>query len=127
MDISKVQWLAPPPPEPGAPEHLNCFQRVLLPYSGVLGLNGEQAKYAGAYFGGGMGCGGTCGPVIAALLLLGAIGGGDPARTEAGKEFLIAFAQANGSWLCQDIFDEEHIRCERAIQFAQEYIERMSK
>lgn len=123
MDLSKVEWLAPPQAEPGAPEHLNCFQRTLLPFASVLGMEEEQAKRAGAYFGGGMGWGGTCGPVNAALLLLGAIYGGDPAHGDAGKEFLVRFGEANGSWLCEDIRDEPRVRCEKAIQFVRDYIE----
>ena len=106
---------------------MNCFQRVLLPFAGILKMDQELAKRTGTYLGGGLGCGSICGPVIAALLLLGELCGGDSAHAETGKEFLIEFARANGSWLCEDIRDEEHIRCEQAIGFVQEYIERISK
>ena len=123
MDVSKIEWMEPPPAEPGAPEHLNCFQQTLTAGADILGIGQEQAKNMGAYFGGGMRCGGTCGPVNAALLLLGQLYGTDPSHADEGKDFLLAFAEANGgSWLCEDIRDEEHIRCEAAIRFAQDYI-----
>lgn len=128
MDLSEVKWLDPPPMEPGAPEHLNCCQRTLMALADVLGVSEEQAKRMGAHFGGGMRCGGTCGPVNAALLALGALYGTDPARVDAGKEFLIAFAEANsGSWLCADIKDPEKVRCEAAIRFAQEYVRKAAE
>lgn len=126
MDLSKVEWLEAPAPEPGAEKHLNCFQRTLMVGSHILGITPEQAERMGTYFGGGMRCGGTCGPVNAALLLLGQLYGDDPAHRDCGKEFLIAFAQANGSWLCKDIRDEEHVRCDAAIKFACDYINKLA-
>ncbi len=123
MDLSHIEWLPAPPAGEGASEHLNCFQRVLVPCSDLLGTDEAHAKRAGAYFGGGLGHGGLCGPAAAGLLLLGELYGGDPARVDEGKRFLLAFAGVNGSWLCDDIRDEPHVRCERAIRFTLDYIE----
>jgi len=125
LDLEKVEWLNGPEPKPGEPEHLNCFQRTLIPNCDLLGITPEQAKRIGAYFGGGMRAQGTCGPVNATLLLLGALYGTDQEKKDAGKDFLIAYAKANGSWLCSDIRDEEHIRCNAAIEFAKDYIKRI--
>lgn len=122
FDLEKVEWLGTPDPKPGEPEHLNCFQRTLMPNCDLLGITEEEAKRIGRYFGGGMRAQGTCGPVNAVLLLLGAIYGDDQEAKDAGKDFLIAFARANGSWLCADIRDEEHIKCNAAIDFALQYI-----
>lgn len=125
MDLSKIKWLDAPIAEPGE-KHMNCFQQTLVEGCRILGISPEQAERMGVYFGGGMCCGGTCGPVNATLLLLGQLYGGDPVHADAGKEFLIAFAGANGSWLCSDIKDEEHFRCEAAIAFAKEYIKKLT-
>lgn len=125
MDLSKVEWLDAPVPEPGE-KHINCFQKTLIEGCHILGISPEQAERIGVYFGGGMRCGGTCGPVNATLLLLGQLYGDDPAHVDAGKDFLIAFAEANGSWLCSEIKDEEHTRCEAAIEFAKDYIKKLT-
>ena len=127
FDLEQVNWLSAPDPKPGEPEHLNCFQRTLIPNCDLLGVTEEEAKRMGSFFGGGMRAQGTCGPVNATLLLLGAIYGSDSAAKDKGKEFLIAFARASGSWLCADIRDEEHIRCNAAIAFAKEYINNIRK
>ncbi|MBQ9030161.1 MAG: C_GCAxxG_C_C family protein [Parasporobacterium sp.] len=125
LDLNAVEWLGAPERKPGEPEHLNCFQRTLMPNCRILGISEEEAKRMGTYFGGGMRAQGTCGPVNAVLLLLGEIYGNDQASADKGKEFLIEFAKANGSWLCSDIRDEEHKHCEAAIEFAKAYIERI--
>lgn len=122
LNLENVQWLGVPDPKPGEAEHLNCFQRTIMPNCDLLGISEEQAKKIGRYFGGGMRAQGTCGPVNAVLLLLGAMYGDDKEAKDAGKDFLIAFAKANKSWLCADIRDEEHKNCEAAIAFAQQYI-----
>lgn len=125
MDLKEIMWLDAPEPEPGE-KHLNCCQQTLIACCDLLGVSPEQAERMGTYFGGGMRCGGTCGPVNAALLLLGQMFGDDPACADYGKEFLTAFAEANGSWLCSDIRDEEHIRCDKAIRFANDYIKKLA-
>lgn len=126
MDYREIKWMEAPPEQPGGEKHLNCFQRTLMANCDILGISQAQCEQMGAYFGGGMGCGGTCGPVNATLLLLGQLFGDDPTRKDAGKEFLVAFAKANGgSWLCSDIRDEDHVRCEAAIAFAAAYIEKL--
>ena len=126
MELSKVNWLEPPAVEPGE-KHLNCCQRTLIACRDVLGISEYEAEKLGFCFGGGMRHGGPCGPVSAALMLLGHMYGGDEGNIDCGKEFLIKFAEANnGSWLCSDIKDEEHARCEAAIQFAIDYIKKLS-
>ena len=126
MDLEKVEWLSPPALEPGE-KHLNCCQQTLIAGCELLGVSPEEAERLGYYFGGGMRCGGTCGPVNAVLMILGHLYGDDPACADYGKDFLIAFAQANGSWLCSDIKDEEHIRCEAAIEFAKDYLNKLPR
>ena len=127
FDLDKIEWLGTPEHKEGEEEHLNCFQRTLIPYSEILGISEDQAKRIGSYFGGGMRAQGTCGPANAALMILGALYGNDPEKQDAGKEFLIRFAQANGSWLCCDIRDEDHVNCNAAIEFAKEYVAQLRK
>ena len=118
LDVTKVEWMPIPEPEPGEEPHVNCFQRTLLAFRERMGLTEGETLRLGSYFGGGMRCGGTCGPVNAGLLVLGWRFGDDPAAAELGREYLEAFAAANGSWLCADIRDEEHSRCDGAIDWA---------
>lgn len=126
MDLSKIEWLNPPETAPGE-KHPNCCQKTLLGCCDAVGMTPEQAERLGAYFGGGMRCGGICGPAAAGLMLLGQLYGDDPAEVDRGKEFLIAFAGANGTWLCSELRDEEHVRCEAAIQFAIDYIRALAR
>lgn len=126
MDLSKVEWLEPPETEPGE-KHLNCCQKTLAGCCDILGMTPEEAEGLGAYFGGGLRCGEICGPAAAALMLLGRIYGGDPAQVDQGKDFLIAFAKANGTWLCSELRDEDHVRCEAAIQFAIDYVRALAR
>lgn len=127
LDLDKVEWSAPPLPAPGEERHYNCFQKVLMPNSGVLGISVEEAERMGSYFGGGMRCGGTCGPVNAALLLLGEIYGSEPGNYDRGRGYLESFAKANGSWLCSDIKDEERKNCNAAVEFTLNYIREQLK
>lgn len=126
MDLSKIEWLDPPETAPGE-KHLNCCQKTLLGCCGVLDMTPQEAEGLGAYFGGGMRCKETCGPAVAALMLLGRLYGDDPAEADRGKEFLTAFAQKNGTWLCGELRDEEHVRCEAAIQFAIDYVRALAR
>lgn len=126
MDIKKIEWLPPPKLEPGE-KHLNCCQKTLIACREVMGISEEEAEKLGFYFGGGMHHGGPCGPVSAVLMLLGSLYGGDESNVDCGKVFLIKFAEANnGSWLCSDIKDAEHIRCEAAIAFAIDYVKKLT-
>lgn len=58
----------------------NCAQTLLRVYADELGLNEETAANLACNFGGGMKCGGTCGVITGALMVLGAKG-----ITDAGK------------------------------------------
>lgn len=122
MDLSTINWLELPPPDSGE-KHLNCCQKILVSGCDLLGVSPEQAERMGSYFGGGMRCGGTCGPVNAALLILGQQYGDDPNCADYGKDFLLAFAEAFGSWMCADIADAQHVNCDAAIAFTQNYLQ----
>ena len=123
MDVNKIEWLAPPELEPGE-KHLNCCQRTLIACHEIMGISEEDAERLGTYFGGGMRHGGPCGPVSAVLMILGKLYGADDDR---GKDFMIEFAKAHkNSWLCGDIRDEEHTLCEGAIEYAIEYVKKLT-
>ena len=50
---------------------LNCGQSVLLAFTGVTGFTEEQSMALASGFGGGLRCGGICGVVNAAAVVLG--------------------------------------------------------
>ena len=122
MDLSEIVWKTPPAPVPGEPEHLNCFTRVLAAHADLLGMTVEQAKRAGAHFGGGMRYGGACGPTVAALLLLGALYGNGTDEQNRGQDFLMEFGNRFGGLTCAEIQDPERVRCDAAIRFAIDYV-----
>ena len=62
----------------------NCAQAILRTYADELKLSEEQAAGLGCNFGGGRKGGGVCGAVTSSLMVLGAMGVGEPDRI---KEF----------------------------------------
>ena len=54
--------------------HYNCCQSVLVPFCDCCGIDQETARKLGANFGSGMRCGGACGTLTAALMVLGMSG-----------------------------------------------------
>ncbi|MCF0121574.1 MAG: C_GCAxxG_C_C family protein [Oscillospiraceae bacterium] len=123
MDIKELTWTPFPPDEDENTPHVNCFQRTMKHFAGHLGLTEEEYMGIGKYFGGGMRCGWTCGPVNAGLLILGRLFGNDPEQCWLGREFLEAFYAENGSWLCSEIKDEEKLHCDHAIEWTIRFIE----
>ena len=47
FDLQKIEWLGAPDSKPGEPEHLNCFQKTLMPNSDLLGISEDDAKRMG--------------------------------------------------------------------------------
>lgn len=76
--------------------HYNCFQSVLLPFAGELGLSEERAYALGAHFGSGMRHGSACGALSAALMVLGGLGYGE----EEARALLDRFCRDHGSTAC---------------------------
>ena len=62
---------------------LNCGQSVLLAFTDVTGLTESQSMAIASGFGGGLRCGGVCGVVNAAAVVLGTV---YPATLENGGE-----------------------------------------
>ncbi len=62
---------------------LNCGQSVLLAFTDVTGLTEQQSMAIASGFGGGLRCGGVCGVVNAAAVVLGTA---YPATLENGPE-----------------------------------------
>lgn len=52
----------------------NCAQTILRVYAEEMGMSEDLAAAVGSNFGSGMRCGGTCGAITAALMVLGAKG-----------------------------------------------------
>ena len=62
---------------------LNCGQAVLLAFTDVTGLTEQQSMAVASGFGGGLRCGGVCGVVNAAAVVLGTA---YPATLENGPD-----------------------------------------
>ena len=79
--------------------HYNCAQAVLIPFREVCGVDRETARNLGAHFGSGMRCGGMCGAVTGALMVLG-MAEADEAATMA---LLRKFREKNGALNCAEL------------------------
>ena len=53
--------------------HYNCAQSVVLPFAQDMDMDRDQLYALTLNFGGGMGCGSTCGAMIGALIALGGL------------------------------------------------------
>lgn len=62
--------------------HYNCAQCLTVPFAPELGMTRELAGAIARNFGGGMGCGGMCGAVTGALMVMGGLGAPQEKRTE---------------------------------------------
>jgi len=67
--------------------HYNCAQSVILPFTGDMGMDRDQLYALALNFGGGMGCGGTCGAMIGALIALGGLGQPQEKRLDLIRRF----------------------------------------
>ena len=76
-----------------APQSNNCAQTIMRAYAEEMGLTEEQAAAIGCNFGGGMKCGGTCGAITGALMVLGTKGVISPAAVAQRHDRLRRVAQ----------------------------------
>ena len=106
--------------------HYNCAQAVLIPFREVCGVDRETARNLGAHFGSGMRCGGMCGAVTGALMVLG-MAEADEAATMA---LLRKFREKNGVLNCAELLKAAKDRgearkphCDRMVYSAVELLE----
>lgn len=115
-----------------APQSNNCAQTIMRAYAEEMGLTEEQAAAVGCNFGGGMKCGGTCGAITGALMVLGTKGIISP--TAVG-EFRRRIAQNHdGMTDCADLLKanaqkggNKKTHCDNMIYEAIELIDEMTK
>lgn len=79
--------------------HYNCAQAVLIPFAEDMGLTREQAGLLTQNFGGGMGCGGTCGALIGTMMALGGLG----LPLDRRQELVRRFQEENGALDCASL------------------------
>lgn len=111
-------------------EGKNCAVSILLAGSDVygLGLGAEDAKLV-VGFGGGMGCGGTCGALAGSIALLGKLFAGREDFRTICAEFVKTFEDAlecnsiDCSVLCPKYKTEER-RCEETVLRAADLLEK---
>ena len=115
-----------------APQNNNCAQTIMRAYAEEMGLTEEQAAAIGCNFGGGMKCGGTCGAITGALMVLGTKGVISPA---AVGEFRRRMAQNhNGMTDCAELLKanaqqggNKKTHCDNMIFEAIELLDEMTK
>lgn len=78
--------------------HLNCAQTLLRDYAHRCGVSSEEAVSMGALLGHGFYREGTCGLIIAALIVLG-MGG----RSKDGEAFLDAIGRCGRALTCPEV------------------------
>ena len=105
--------------------HYNCAQAVVVPFARDMGLIREQAYAIGLNFGGGMGCGGTCGALVGALMVLGGTG----LPQEKRLELIQKFRTDNGALDCAALLkaarergEEKKPHCDRMVRECVEFV-----
>lgn len=88
----------------------NCVQFMLMKYRNEVGLKPKQAMRLGEPLGHGMAHGGTCGALIAALMLTGLAG-----RADATESMVRAFRHELGFLTCSDLM-HHHVSCNVCIK-----------
>lgn len=82
----------------------NCAQAVAATYADQAGTDEETMMSMGAAFGTGMGClEGTCGALVGAGLVLGAVHRDRVKAMRAMREVMTAFKQQNGAVTCREL------------------------
>ena len=105
--------------------HYNCAQSVLVPFAQDMGLTREQAYDLALNFGGGMGCGGTCGALVGALAALGGLG----LPQEKRLELIRRFRADNGAIDCAGLLkaafergEEKKPHCDRMVRQCVDFV-----
>ena len=108
--------------------HYNCAQAVLIPFREVCGVDRETARNLGAHFGSGMRCGGMCGAVTGALMVLGLAGKGADEATALMRRFREknqVLDCANLLRLAKERGEERKCHCDRMVYEAVELLEEL--
>lgn len=103
---------------------LNCGQAVLLAFPDVTGLTERQSMAIASGFGGGLRCGGVCGVVNAAAVVLGTAypatlengSEGKKRSTQLTQEFQRRFTERFRKLDCHDLLAEKDIEGTAAAQ-----------
>ncbi len=105
--------------------HYNCAQSVILPFTGDMGMDRDQLYALALNFGGGMGCGGTCGAMIGALIALGGLG----QPQEKRLDLIRRFRAENGAIDCAALLKAAHDRgeerkphCDGLVRWCVDYL-----
>lgn len=99
--------------------HVHCSQAILLAYRERFDLSVEQCLMWGKGFRSGCTDGGTCGAILAAILMLGFEGRADAPT----KAYMEDFKAKYGSCDCRDLKVPDQ-PCSHFIQFAAELYEK---
>lgn len=105
--------------------HYNCAQSVVVPFARDMGIDRETAYGMMLNFGGGMGCGGTCGALVGALTALGGLG----LPQEKRLELICQFRAENGAIDCAALLkaayargEEKKPHCDRLVRQCVEFV-----
>ena len=105
--------------------HYNCAQSMLIPFAEEAGISEEQANALALNFGGGMGCGATCGALTGTLMVMG--GAGLP--QERREDFTADFQARHGCLDCDGLLcglerhtPEQKVRCDAIIEESMDWL-----
>ena len=105
--------------------HYNCAQSMFIPFAQEMGIGEEQANAIALNFGGGMGCGSTCGALVGTLMAMGGLG----LPQEKREEFIARFQQEHGCMDCDGQLDgiqrrtpEQKVRCDGIIDGCMDWL-----
>ena len=96
---------------------LNCGQSVLLAFADITGFSEEQSMALASGFGGGLRCGGVCGVVNAAAVVLGMVypatlengAAGKKRSSELTKEYQRRYTARFHKLDCRDLLAEKDL------------------
>ena len=94
---------------------INCAQSVLMAFQDMTGLTEKQSLAIASGFGGGMRCGGICGSISGAVVVLGCQYPAMDAETKKRstmltKEFQSRFLKQFGALNCRELLAEKDLR-----------------
>ena len=105
--------------------HYNCAQSMLIPFAGETGITQEQANALALNFGGGMGCGSTCGALTGTLMAMGGLG----LPQEKREEIIAKFRAEHGCLDCDGLLQgierrtpEQKKRCDAIIDGCMDWL-----
>ena len=105
--------------------HYNCTQSVALPFCERYGVDKESTRKLGTHFGGGMRCGGVCGAVSGALMVLSMAGCGEAEVHQFLERYQTRYGALTCAELLQRVGQGGKVTCAPLVYGAVELLEEL--